>query len=93
MKKNTVIFYVFVILAVTFTLSGVSEAQRRGWYGRGRGPMASDFPPVPKDDQEKKIIEVLEDMAATQGGMLNVAMDDGRLLRLLAETRGAYCIS
>jgi predicted O-methyltransferase YrrM len=65
------------------------EAQQRGWYGRGRGPMPSETLPVPKDDNEKKIIDVLNEMAVNQRGMLNVPMDDGRLLRLLAETSGA----
>ena len=51
--------------------------------------MPSDTLPVPREGQEKKIIDVLEDMAANQRGMLNVSMDDGRLLRLLTETMGA----
>jgi caffeoyl-CoA O-methyltransferase len=66
-----------------------SEAQQRGWYGRGRGPVASETQPVPKDAAEKKIIDVLDEIAANQRGMLNVPMDDGRLLRLLTEATGA----
>jgi predicted O-methyltransferase YrrM len=39
--------------------------------------------------RRKKILDVLTEMADNQRGMLNVPMDDGRLLRLLAETMGA----
>lgn len=51
--------------------------------------MPSETPPVPREGQEKKIFNVLEDIAANQMGMLNVPMDDGRLLRLFAESIGA----
>ena len=77
----------FIILALS--IPEISMGQQRGWYGRGRGPMSSDTLPVPRKGQEKKINDVLEAMAANQRGMLNVPMDDGRLLRLLAETMGA----
>lgn len=84
----------FSALAVLFflislSIPAVSEGQQRGWFGRGRGPMPSETQPVPREGQEKKINDVLNDMAATRGGMLNVPMDDGRLLRLLTETMGA----
>ena len=46
--------------------------------------------PAPKDDAEKKILDVLDDMYKTQRrGMMNVPMDDGRLLRVLTEMSGA----
>ena len=46
--------------------------------------------PLPKDEAEKKILDVLDDMLKNQRrGMQNVPMDDGRLLRLLTETTGA----
>ncbi|MGD9160994.1 MAG: O-methyltransferase [Desulfobacteraceae bacterium] len=89
MKVRMIAILLFVLIAVFFLIPDLSEAQRRGWYGRGRGPMASETLSVPKDEQEKKILGVLEDMAQNQVGMLNVPMDDGRLLRLLAETMGA----
>ena len=39
---------------------------------------------------EKKILEVLDDLDKNQrAGMMNVPVDDGRLLRLLTETLGA----
>jgi predicted O-methyltransferase YrrM len=46
--------------------------------------------PVPKDDAEEKILAVLNDLDQNQRrGMMNVPEEDGRLLRLLAETIGA----
>ena len=51
-------------------------------------PMASA--PMPKDDAEKKILDVLADMRQNQSrGMLNVPREDGRMLRLLTEALGA----
>ena len=89
MKMRMIIIPAIVLVAISLAMPEVSEGQRRGWSRRGRGPMPSDTLPVPRDGQEKKIIDVLEDMAANQRGMLNVPMDDGRLLRLLTETMGA----
>ena len=44
----------------------------------------------PKTDAEKKILDILDDMDRSQRrGMMNVPKEDGRLLRLLAETVGA----
>ncbi len=46
--------------------------------------------PLPKDDAEKKILDVLADMRQKQSvGMNNVPREDGRLLRLLTEAVGA----
>ncbi|OHB63998.1 MAG: hypothetical protein A2Y77_07405 [Planctomycetes bacterium RBG_13_62_9] len=47
-------------------------------------------PPVAKNEAEKKILAVLEELNRGGGrGMMNVPVEDGRLLRLLAETIGA----
>jgi len=89
MKKSVIIVPLMVLIAISLTLPEISGGQHRDWFRRGRGPMPSETPPVPGKGQEKKIFDVLEDMAARQGGMLNVPMDDGRLLRLLAETMEA----
>ena len=89
MKRYKIVIPVLVLMAVIISIPHVSEGQRRGWFGGGRGPMASDTLPVPREGQEKKIFDVMEDMAQNQMGMLNVPMDDGRLLRLLTEAIGA----
>jgi len=68
-----------------------------GGFGRPGGPggpadggVAFDSRPIPKDDAEKKILAVLDDMDQNQRrGMMNVPVEDGRLLRLLVESLGA----
>ncbi len=46
--------------------------------------------PVPRDEAEGKILGVLDDMHTNQRqGMMNVSVEDGRLLRLLTEGTGA----
>jgi len=47
-------------------------------------------PPTARNDAEKEILAVLDEMDKNQrGGMMNVPVEDGRFLRLLAETTGA----
>jgi predicted O-methyltransferase YrrM len=58
--------------------------------GRRRGVPGRTLPPAPRDAREKKILAVLRDMRRDQGpGMMNVPEEDGRLLRLLAESINA----
>lgn len=62
-----------------------------GRFGpRGGGQSLGNKPPVGRNGREKEILAVLDDMDRNQrGGMMNVPVEDGRLLRLLAETTGA----
>lgn len=54
------------------------------------GGMAFTSLPQAKSDTEKKILAVLKDMFETQRrGSMSVPEDDGRILRLLAESLGA----
>jgi predicted O-methyltransferase YrrM len=67
-------------------------AQRTG-RGRRPGREALDsarHPPLAKNEAEKKILSVLDDLHRNQRrGMMNVPVEDGRLLRVLTETIGA----
>ena len=63
-----------------------------------RGNTPKDFaseataqrPPIPNDEQEKRILDVLEAMCrGPESGILSVPPEDGRVLRLLAEAIGA----
>jgi len=45
--------------------------------------------PMAKDETEKKILAVLEEMRGRSRGMMSVPRDDGRYLRLLVESTGA----
>lgn len=46
----------------------------------------------PKDDDEKKLLQLIEDITRKQGRMLNVPVQDGRMLRLLAEAVDAKTV-
>jgi caffeoyl-CoA O-methyltransferase len=89
MRKTTTVLT--GIIAILF-LAAAAKAQPPGGRGpRGMGgamggaSLASE--PLPKDDTEKKILDVLEEMDKNQRrGMMNVSMEDGRLLRLLTES-------
>ena len=91
-KKTVVItFGIILLLTAVQNLTGQPGAGRRdfgGRMGRGRGGFSyQQYSPVPMNEQEQKILGVLEDMNRNQsGGMMNVPTVDGRILRLLAET-------
>lgn len=77
--------------------TGQKQLQRppREFGGPRRGFRSTELstfnkPPLSKDEEEKKILAVLEDMRMNQSrGMMNVPQEDGRLLRMLTETVGA----
>ncbi|MCX8107513.1 MAG: class I SAM-dependent methyltransferase [Verrucomicrobiae bacterium] len=78
-----------VLLLVTEV--GDLRAQSRGPFQYRRNA-SFDFSssPLPKNDDEKRILDVLDEMDKNQRfGSMSVPKDDGRLLRLLAESIGA----
>lgn len=86
-----------VILAAVFMLAIVESLTAqppggRGFGGRrgGGSSVIQQQQPLGADEQEKKILSVLEDMDRSQSrGMMNVPQEDGRILRLLTESIGA----
>jgi len=89
------------ILVVLASLSaiGTLEAQqgRRGGPGQRR-PVQSlwvfddsnlDKRPLAANPNEERILKLLEDLAQTDNSNLMVPLEDGRLLRMLAESTGA----
>jgi len=87
-----VILAAVLILAAVDSLTAQQGPQGRGFGGRrGRGfSAAPQQPPVPVNEEEKKILNILDDMDRNQRrGMMNVPIEDGRLLRLLTEAIGA----
>jgi len=61
---------------------------RMGSPGAGGSSMSK--PPLAKNEAEKKILAILDELDSRGGrGMMNVPLEDGRFLRLLAETTGA----
>jgi len=86
-----------LVVAAGLAVAGVVWAGEAPPPGPPKGPRPPRFDtsffksvPTPKDDAEKRILDVLDDMFKTQRrGMMNVPMEDGRLLRVLAESIGA----
>jgi len=89
--KKIKLFAVSVILIAVMIIPSISPAQRGGMGGGfGSRSTSTQSSLIPKNDEEKKIVAVLNDMTAsqrTQGA--NVPMDDGRFLRILVESIGA----
>jgi len=71
--------------------TGQGMRPRQGRFAPGGADTSSTTnTPMPKSEAEKKILSVLDDMDRNQRrGMMNVPVEDGRLLRLLTETTGA----
>jgi len=93
LKKIMLISLAMVLsLAAVQILTAQPPPEGRGFGGR-RGPgrfPAQEQSPVPANEEEKKILSILEDMNLNQSrGMMNVPPVDGRLLRLLTEAVGA----
>lgn len=74
-----------------FLLTGLFVAATACAQGHRQGP-AANTPPVAGSPAEKRILGVLDQMVA--GGELYLAVDadNGRMLRLLAETAGAKSV-
>ncbi|MHC4330718.1 MAG: O-methyltransferase [Planctomycetota bacterium] len=78
-----------VIIGVAGILLSTALAQPPGrGTGRGQSDSQLEKPPVPKDDNEKKILGILDDILERQR-YRNVPPQDGRLLRILAESMNA----
>jgi predicted O-methyltransferase YrrM len=77
---------VVVILGILFSSAIAQPRSRR--MGNRQGDAALEKPPVPKDDNEKKILGILDDIRSRQS-YHNVPPEDGRLLRILAESMNA----
>jgi caffeoyl-CoA O-methyltransferase len=85
-----VILGAVLLLAVVESLT--AQPPGRGPGGRRGGGFSAlqQQQPLPANEQEKKILSVLEDMDRNQSrGMMNVPQEDGRILRLLTEAIGA----
>jgi caffeoyl-CoA O-methyltransferase len=87
---NKKLLIVSAILVAAIIVPLVSQAQRGGMGSFGGRSTSLQSPIVPKSDDEKKIVSVLNEMTSTQRVQgANVPMDDGRFLRVLVETINA----
>lgn len=66
------------------------QRQRGSWrqFSSAQSDSGYEKAPIPKDENEKNILTVLDDIITNQR-YLNVPQNDGRLLRLLAESTNA----
>jgi predicted O-methyltransferase YrrM len=87
--KRSIIAVSFVIIGISAVLFTDALAQRsfRGREGEQSGSEL-EKPPVPKDDNEKEILGVLEDILSTQR-YRNVPPQDGRFLRITTQAMNA----
>ena len=86
--RPSIVVSTIVITIAVIMFSNALAQRPSGRAGRGQGDAQLEKPPVPKDDNEKKILGILDDILARQR-YRNVPPQDGRLLRLLAETMNA----
>lgn len=80
MKQNTVIILAAVFLPMCF--AALALESRAGEFRRSNAPVAEPA-------AEKKILAVLDRMVKTHQTYLSVPIQDGKALRLLAETTNA----
>ena len=73
---------------IGFLLTGLVVAATACAQGRHQGPVVNT-PPVPGTPAEKRVLGVLDQMVTGRELYLAVDADNGRMLRLLAETAGA----
>jgi caffeoyl-CoA O-methyltransferase len=94
LKKILLVIGAVVILAAVVQSLTAQPRPRGGDFGGRRGgrsfSSAPQYPPTAVNEEEKKILAVLNDMDRNQrGGNMNVPMEDGRILRMLTEAVGA----
>jgi len=81
-----------LLMTIAFRVQAQPDPGRRPLDRPGSGGAETLMPSqtVPKSEREKKILAVLEDMNHTQRrGSRSVPVNDGRLLRIFAESTGA----
>ena len=76
-----------IVIALIMFTDALAQRPSRGG-GRGQGDSQLEKAPVPQNDNEKKILSILDDIRTRQS-FRNVPPQDGRLLRLLTEAMNA----
>jgi caffeoyl-CoA O-methyltransferase len=92
MLKRTMLVILAAVLLLAVVESLTAQPPGRGSGGRRGGGFSNpqQQQPLPANEQEKKILSVLEDMDQNQSrGMMNVPQEDGRILRFLTEAVNA----
>ena len=97
--KLQIVLGIVLLLTLMISILYAAEEAQKPRQVRGPRRRGGNVPdkktiepqaPVPQDDAEKKILNILADMRKNQSrGMMNVPREDGRLLRLLTEMSDA----
>ena len=87
-QRTLIVSSVVIVLVLGVLISSTLAQSRSGRSATSQGDAQLEKRPVPSTDNEKKILGILDDIRATQS-YRNVPPQDGRLLRLLAETMNA----
>jgi len=89
---RTIVIASIVVIGISGILLSKAAAGRSGRGSPERqGDSELEKPPVPMDDNEKKILGILDDIRANQS-YRNVAPQDGRFLRITAESMNAKSV-
>jgi caffeoyl-CoA O-methyltransferase len=91
-KAARIIGIVFLIAALPFPIISLNQDEGRGGPFGSRwaiGSSSINNKPLPKTEEEKRILGVLENMMRKGRRMESVPIEDGKLLRLLTEAVGA----
>lgn len=94
MKRRIAILAGLVLVSATACALAQGPGGKRGSDQQrpGGSPGVSETRTTPKDDVEKKLLAAIEDITQKQGWKPNVPVQDGRMLRLLAESSGAKTV-
>jgi len=87
-RRTLAVASMTIVIVLGILLSNSLAQQRSRGRATGGENAQLEKPPVPKNDNEKKILGILDDIRATQS-YRNVPPEDGRLLRILAESMNA----
>ena len=86
---RTIVIASIVVIGISGILLSKALAGRSGRGSpEGQGDSELEKPPVPMDDNEKKILGILDDIRANQS-YRNVPPQDGRFLRITTESMNA----
>ena len=86
-RSPLIVIGIVIGIAGLFLSHALAQHPRRSMRP-GQGDMQFEKSSVPKDDNEKKILAILDDILARQR-YRNVPPQDGRLFRILAESMNA----
>jgi len=87
-NRSSILAGTAVIAIAAILFSNALGQRPAGGRQAGQGDAQLEKPPVPKDDNEKKVLGILDEILQTQR-YRNVPAQDGRFLRITAQSMNA----